>query len=45
MVRPGNKIIKNLWACGDYLEGPYPSTIEGAVMSGIQVAKMVACDL
>lgn len=44
-VRPGNKIIKNLWACGDYLEGPYPSTIEGAVMSGIQVAKMVAYDL
>jgi len=44
-VRPANKITNNVWACGDYVVGPYPSTIEGAVMSGIQVAKMMANDL
>jgi len=22
--------------CGDYIEGPYPATLEGAVISGIQ---------
>ena len=23
-----------LSACGDYVEGPYPATLEGAVLSG-----------
>jgi hypothetical protein len=22
--------------CGDYVEGPYPATLEGAIISGIQ---------
>ena len=33
--RPPLRIAKNLWAAGDYLEGPYPSTLEGAVRAGI----------
>jgi predicted NAD/FAD-dependent oxidoreductase len=28
-----------LWACGDYVEGPYPATLEGAVRSGLAVAQ------
>jgi predicted NAD/FAD-dependent oxidoreductase len=23
-----------VWACGDYIDGPYPATLEGAVQSG-----------
>ena len=33
--RPTKRIAVNLWAAGDYLEGPYPSTLEGAVRAGI----------
>jgi predicted NAD/FAD-dependent oxidoreductase len=36
--RPESQITKGLWACGDYINGPYPSTLEGAVRSGLQVA-------
>lgn len=35
--RPMPFIAHGLWACGDYLRGPYPSTLEGAVRSGQQV--------
>jgi len=28
-----------LWACGDYVDGPYPATLEGAVRSGVQAAQ------
>lgn len=35
--RPGAFIADNLWACGDYIRGPYPATLEGAVRSGQQV--------
>ncbi len=34
--RPGNNPYPGLSVCGDYIEGPYPATLEGAVMSGIQ---------
>lgn len=37
MVRPESRITNGLWACGDYIDGPYPSTLEGAVRSGQQV--------
>jgi squalene-associated FAD-dependent desaturase len=30
-----------LWACGDYVEGPYPATLEGAVRSGLQVIAQI----
>ncbi len=29
----------NWWACGDYIEGPYPATLEQAVRSGIAAAQ------
>jgi hypothetical protein len=32
--RPEPFIADGLWACGDYIRGPYPSTLEGAVRSG-----------
>lgn len=34
LVRPGHNIAPGLWAAGDYLAGPYPATLEGAVRSG-----------
>ncbi len=37
LVRPGIVIGDGLWACGDWVEGPYPATLEGAVMSGQRV--------
>jgi hypothetical protein len=36
--RPEAAIAPGLWACGDYVEGPYPATLEGAVRSGVAVA-------
>ncbi len=35
LARPGGCIAPGLWACGDYVEGPYPATLEGAVRSGL----------
>jgi squalene-associated FAD-dependent desaturase len=32
--RPSMQIAPGLAACGDYLDGPYPATLEGAVRSG-----------
>ena len=37
LVRPGIAIDHGLWACGDWVEGPYPATLEGAVMSAQRV--------
>lgn len=34
LVRPEQPIAPGLWAAGDYLAGPYPATLEGAVRSG-----------
>lgn len=36
--RPPIAIAPGLWACGDYVEGPYPATLEGAVRSALEVA-------
>ncbi|MES2400880.1 MAG: hydroxysqualene dehydroxylase HpnE [Pseudomonadota bacterium] len=36
--RPGMVVAPGLLACGDYVDGPYPATIEGAVRSGLQAA-------
>ena len=38
VTRPRPQIAHGLWACGDYVDGPYPATLEGAVRSGLQVA-------
>ena len=39
--RPGTQVAKRLWACGDWVAGPYPATLEGAVMSGRHAAASV----
>ena len=40
--RPQMQVGPGLWACGDYVEGPYPATLEGAVRSGLAVAQRLA---
>lgn len=35
--RPEPFVTHGLWACGDYIRGPYPSTLEGAIRSGQHV--------
>jgi hypothetical protein len=39
LVRPPIDVVRGLFACGDYLAGPYPATLEGAVRSGIAAAR------
>ncbi len=34
LTRPGPHIAPGLFGAGDYIEGPYPATLEGAVRSG-----------
>ena len=36
--RPPTRIAPGLVAAGDYIDGPYPATLEGAVRSGIAAA-------
>ncbi len=36
--RPPAAIAPGLWACGDYVDGPYPATLEGAVRAALEVA-------
>jgi squalene-associated FAD-dependent desaturase len=35
LQRPPSVIAKGLWAAADYIDGPYPATLEGAVRSGL----------
>jgi hypothetical protein len=39
LVRPSPSIAPDLMACGDYVDGPYPSTLEGAVRSAVAVIR------
>ena len=39
LQRPDAAIASRLWAAGDYVAGPYPATLEGAVRSGQQAAE------
>jgi hypothetical protein len=39
LKRPGSHIAPGLLACGDYIQGPYPATLEGAVRSGLLAAQ------
>ncbi|MFV0674079.1 hydroxysqualene dehydroxylase HpnE [Variovorax sp. tm] len=39
LARPPSTIAPGLQACGDYVEGPYPATLEGAVLSGLAAAR------
>lgn len=41
LARPPTRIAPGLWAAGDYVEGPYPATLEGAVRSGLAAAQGV----
>lgn len=42
--RPAQQIAPGLLACGDYVDGPYPATLEGAVQSGLAAARaLLAC--
>jgi squalene-associated FAD-dependent desaturase len=41
LVRPAAKVAAGLFAAGDYLDGPYPATLEGAVLSGLQAVRLL----
>ena len=41
LVRPRQKIASGLLACGDYVDGPYPATLEGALRSGVAAAGLL----
>ena len=41
LQRPAQQIANGLLACGDYIAGPYPATLEGAVRSGLEAARSV----
>jgi hypothetical protein len=34
LARPSARIAPRLAAAGDYVDGPYPATLEGAVQAG-----------
>jgi hydroxysqualene dehydroxylase len=42
LARPAMRIAKGVLACGDYVDGPYPATLEGAVRSGLAAARALA---
>jgi squalene-associated FAD-dependent desaturase len=39
LARPPARIAPGLWAAGDYVEGPYPATLEGAVRAGLAASQ------
>ena len=41
LERPPCAVSEHVWACGDYVQGPYPSTLEGAVRSALQVVDQI----
>jgi hypothetical protein len=38
LVRPAQQVAPGLFAAGDYVDGPYPATLEGAIRSGTRAA-------
>ena len=44
LQRPAAQIAPGLWACGDYVQGPYPATLEGAVRSGVEAARGISAN-
>ena len=42
LKRPPAKVAPSLFAAGDYVAGPYPATLEGAVRAGVWAARQVA---
>lgn len=45
LQRPARHIAPGLVACGDYLDGPYPATLEGAVRSGVTAMTDIAAGM
>jgi hydroxysqualene dehydroxylase len=41
LARPAAEVAPRLVAAGDYVEGPYPATLEGAVRAGERAARIV----
>lgn len=39
LQRPPARVVSGLMAAGDFVEGPYPATLEGAVRSGLDAAR------
>jgi hydroxysqualene dehydroxylase len=37
IVRPVAHITQNITACGDYIDGPYPATLEASVRNGLGI--------
>lgn len=42
LARPPATIAAGLVAAGDYVDGPYPATLEGAVRAGVQAARSLS---
>ena len=42
LARPPMAVVPGLLACGDYVHGPFPATLEGAVRSGVAAARALA---
>jgi hydroxysqualene dehydroxylase len=42
LQRPALRVAAGLLACGDYVDGPYPATLEGAVRSGLAAARCLS---
>ncbi|MFN7724570.1 MAG: hydroxysqualene dehydroxylase HpnE [Rubrivivax sp.] len=42
LQRPPAAIAPGLWAAGDYVQGPYPATLEGAVRAGENAAAEIS---
>lgn len=40
--RPSAHPVQGLSVCGDYVAGPYPATLEGAILSGIAAGQQAA---
>jgi hydroxysqualene dehydroxylase len=41
LQRPSNQIAPGLLVCGDYVAGPYPATLEGAVRSALKAVQLL----
>jgi squalene-associated FAD-dependent desaturase len=41
LMRPAARVAPGLVAAGDYVQGPYPATLEGAVRSGENAARLL----
>jgi hypothetical protein len=44
LQRPCLRVAPGLWACGDFIQGPYPATLEGAVQSGFAAVSAMASE-